>query len=374
MIKLNKIKKPNTIFAEVIEDGALDQFIEVMNHPAIIRGALMPDAHQGYTMPIGGVVESKGMIFPIFIGYDIGCGMCAVSTNFKKSDIEDNAKAIYNQIKRDVPVGFNKHKKAVKEDKTAKYGECTKALIDIYLKKQGHLQLGTLGGGNHFMEIGYDENDFVWIIVHSGSRGVGHGCAQYYMKLASGTGKASEGCYGFDVDSQNGKDYIKDMNWCLEFALLNRKVMLRLIEAAIQRSVNGKIDTSIINRNHNHAESKDGVHWIHRKGATHAEKGMLGVIPGNMRDGSFIVRGLGNEDALCSSSHGAGRVLGRKKAKQTLDIEEFFVTMEGIHANVSAGTLDESPMAYKDIFDVMRLQHDLVKIITYVKPIINVKG
>lgn len=376
MIKLNKINKPNTIFAEVIESGAIDQFINVMEHPAITKGALMPDAHQGYTMPIGAVVESKGMVFPSFVGYDIGCGMCAVHTTFKKADIEENATAIYKQIKRDVPVGFNKHAVPVDEcdllDMDA--NNSTPAMFAIFDEKKGYHQLGTLGGGNHFIEIGYDDIGDVWIIVHSGSRGVGHGCAQHYMKLASGTGKASEGCYGFDVNSDNGKDYIKDMNWCLEFALLNRMVMLRLIGDAIKRSVDGELGLDVINRNHNHAESKDGLHWIHRKGATHAEKGMMGVIPGNMRDGSFIVRGLGNEDALCSSSHGAGRVLGRKKAKETLDIEEFFVTMEGICANVGKGTLDESPMAYKDIFEVMRLQNDLVEVVNYVRPIINVKG
>lgn len=378
MIKLNKINKPNTIFAEVVEDGAITQFVDVMEHPAITRGALMPDVHQGYTLPIGGVVESKGMVFPSFVGYDIGCGVCALPLNVRVDDIRHNAKKIQNQIMRNVPVGFNKHSRSVDESRNFLVNRdyCTKNMHEIYHEKKGDLQLGTLGGGNHFIEIGYDNAGRVWVIIHSGSRGVGHGCATHYMKLASPTGKASEGCFGFDVESQDGVDYIKDMNWCLDFALLNRKVMLRLIVDSIRQlgiECSGLWE-SLINRNHNHATSTDGVHWIHRKGATHAEEDMMGVIPGNMRDGSFIVKGLGNEDSLCSSSHGAGRVLGRRKAKETLDIDEFRLTMTGIVANVDSGTLDESPMAYKDIFDVMRLQEGLVDVITHVRPILNVKG
>ena len=195
------------------------------------------------------------------------------------------------------------------------------------------------------------------------------------MKLASPNGKASEGFFGFDVNSKNGRDYINDMNWCLEFALQNRKLMMYDAISAIESvGVIGEIEVMFINRNHNHAETKDGINWIHRKGATHAEKGMMGVIPGNMRDGSFIVRGLGNPESLCSSSHGAGRVMGRGKAKKVLDEELFQATMKGIVANVGASTLDESPMAYKDIFDVMDAQSDLVEVVAHIKPILNIKG
>lgn len=376
MIKLNKINKPNTIFAEVVEDGAITQFVDVMAHESITRGALMPDCHLGYTLPIGGVVESKGMVFPSFIGFDIGCGVCAMPLSTHVSDIAFKAKKIQKQIMRNIPVGFNKHSNIVEGAMDDFKSIMTPDMYDIFNEKQGYYQLGTLGGGNHFIEIGYDEYDRAWVIIHSGSRGVGHGCATHYMKAASPTGKASEGCYGFDVESQHGKNYIDDMNFCLEYALRNRKLMLRLVIESIRQvgiECSGLWEAGI-NRNHNHATSVDGIHWIHRKGATHAEKDMMGVIPGNMRDGSFIVRGLGNEDSLCSSSHGAGRVLGRRKAKETLDIEEFEMEMDGIEADVNAGTLDESPMAYKDIFDVMRLQEGLVETITHVRPILNVKG
>jgi tRNA-splicing ligase RtcB (3'-phosphate/5'-hydroxy nucleic acid ligase) len=373
---LNTIKKPYKIFADVntIEFGALQQFVDTMNQPSVTYGALMPDVHQGYTVPIGCVFNSDGVIFPSAVGFDIGCGCCAISTTFDAQEVRENAQKIYDAILSRIPVGFNHHgarHPLYKEDLT----NISSSMHQIYLEKQGWLQCSSLGSGNHFCEIGVDDKDTVWIIIHSGSRGVGHGCAEHYMKLASPNGKASEGFFGFDVNSKNGMNYIKDMNWCLEFALQNRNLMMHDILDVIESfGIVGMIDNTFINRNHNHAETKDGKNWIHRKGATHAEYDMLGVVPGNMRDGSFIVRGLGNPDSLCSSSHGAGRVMGRGQAKKVLDEEVFKTTMGGIIANVSRSSLDESPMAYKDIFDVMDAQSDLVEIVAHVKPILNIKG
>lgn len=214
-------------------------------------------------------------------------------------------------------------------------------------------------------------------MVHSGSRNVGHKIATHYMKLASGDGKAREGHYALNVDSAEGQDYIHDLAFGLQFALDNRLMIVgRVINGIRHKGVAGQgLFGELINRNHNHAELKDGL-WIHRKGATHAELGMMGVIPGNMRDGSFIVRGKGNPDSLCSSSHGAGRVMGRTEAKSKLNMEEFIATMQerGIQARVENATLDEAPMAYKDVFQVMADQTDLVEVVHHVKPIINIKG
>lgn len=178
-----------------------------------------------------------------------------------------------------------------------------------------------------------------------------------------------EGQHLFHIDSYEAKAYITDMNYCLEYALENRKQMIYKI---VELLGNPK-ELEFINRNHNHAELKEGL-WIHRKGATHAEKGMMGVIPGNMRDGSFIVKGKGNPDSLCSSSHGAGRVLSRVQAQKTLSLETFKNEMTQVIAKVDAETLDESPFAYKNIFDVMKLQKDLVEIVDYIKPLVNIKG
>lgn len=378
MIQLNKIDKPTKIYPEVIADGALDQFISAMEQPFATRGALMPDAHLGYSLPIGGVVETMRYVLPSWVGYDIGCGMSAIPTTYSAQEIEANAEGIFHAIMMSVPVGFNHHDYPLTYAASLNLDTCTSTMKGIFEEKNGGRQLGTLGGGNHFIEIGADETGRVWIIIHSGSRGVGHGCATHYMKLASGTGKASEGHFGFHSESDEGRDYIKDLNWCLDFALYNRTVMSYLVMASIKTVIrtgqHRLLTDEMINRNHNHAESKDGIHWIHRKGATHAEKGMMGVIPGNMRDGSFIVEGKGCEASLCSSSHGAGRVLGRAKAKKLLDLEDFQITMEGIVANVQAGTLDESPMAYKDIFTVLNEQEECMEIKYHVKPILNVKG
>ena len=363
--------KVTHIFAEIIEEGAKQQFDSAMDQPFAVQGALMPDAHQGYSLPIGAVVATDGMIIPAWVGYDIGCGMCAVPTSFIRQEVTANAEAIFKQLYKRIPVGFAHNQHGQPWD--CGHLPRTSFMQETY-NAGGPKQIGTLGGGNHFIEIGYDEEGRVWIIIHSGSRNLGHKTATYYMKAASGDGKAREGHFGFPVDSDNGKDYIMDLNFCLEFALRNRLVLMERVFKVVGEFCAGTAAwPELINRNHNHAELKDGL-WIHRKGATHAEDGMTGVIPGNMRDGSFIIKGKGNPDALWSSSHGAGRVLGRKAAQQKLTVEQFSDTMNGIVAKIDANTLDESPFAYKDIFEVMRLQSDMVEIMHHVKPLINVKG
>lgn len=371
MLTINT-NKPYKIFAEVLEQGALEQFESAMQQDFVVQGALMPDAHTGYSLPIGAVVATEGVVVPAWVGYDIGCGMCAMPTTFKAEEVRQNAKAIFDEIYKAVPVGFNHNQKPVVWEEALRL-DCTPFLAELF-NRSGLLQLGTLGGGNHFAEVGEDEKGIVWIVIHSGSRNLGHSVAAAYMRLASGSDKPKEGHYGLHVDSALGRDYIKDLNFCLAFALQNRKTLIYRIINAMRSVVCGAgMVEMLINRNHNHAELRNGL-WIHRKGATHAEEGMYGVIPGNMRDGSFIVRGLGNPNSLYSSSHGAGRVLGRKEAHRVLDMDKFTETMSGVTALVTKETLDESPFAYKNIFDVMAQQTDLVKVLAHVKPIINVKG
>ena len=361
--------KTHTIYGkENIEEGALDQFYEALDQPHTVKAALMPDAHLGYTLPIGCAIATEGYIFPSYVGYDIGCGMSAMKFDQSAFASFSSCRDLYDRIKERIPVGFKYNDRDQNIGPLLEEISSTDELKSRFLDN-GLRQVGTLGGGNHFIELGYDEDDYLWVVIHSGSRGLGHKTAGRYMRMASPDGKCREGHYGLDVTSKEGMDYIKDMNFCLEFAYENRFLMMKKI-----RSILGDPDVlTTINRHHNHAELVDGL-WVHRKGATHADEGLMGVIPGNMRDGSFVVRGKGNSDSLSSSSHGAGRVLGRKKAKKTLDIKEFSDTMDGIVANVSEDTLDESPMAYKDIFEVMELQKDLVDVVTHIKPILNVKG
>lgn len=366
--------KQHNIYSDSLDGKALAQFYDALAQPWAVKGALMPDAHAGYSLPIGAVVATEGVVVPAWVGFDIGCGMLAVETSFEPGAVREHSKDIFDAIYEIVPVGFAHNAKAShwKAGETLPRSAALQALLD----RKGTSDLHSLGGGNHFQEIGVDERGRVWIVIHSGSRNLGHSVATHYMKLAAGDGRAREGHYALDVDSEAGRDYITDLAFCLEYALENRRGMVARIEKAMGRSCGGKVLwESLINRNHNHAEQKDEV-WIHRKGATHAEDGMMGVIPGNMRDGSFVVRGKGNPEALCSSSHGAGRVMGRKEAKERLDMDTFRQEMadRGIQARVDAGTLDESAAAYKDIFEVMAMQRDLVEVCHHISPVINIKG
>jgi tRNA-splicing ligase RtcB len=374
--------KPYKIYSDDIDPVALDQFFDAMKEDFVVQGALMPDAHAGYSLPIGGVFATNDVVVPAWVGFDIGCGMCANKLNIKASMLDDIKDIVFNKIYDLVPVGRNAHPNDYLFNTltTPSFQEDVKDVCVRVLEsyEDAKAKIGTLGSGNHFIEIGADENNDVWIVVHSGSRHFGHSIASHYMKLASGTNKAKEGHFGFDVNSENGKAYIHDMNVALEYALYNRKIMLYLVIDAIkaylgQDDVSFVDEDALINRNHNHAEERNGI-WIHRKGATHAEKDMMGVIPGNMRDGSYIVCGKGNPDSLYSSSHGAGRILGRRKAKEQLDVNIFELMMSGIVAKVGKNTLDESPMVYKNINKVMENQEDLVDVIAHVKPIINIKG
>jgi tRNA-splicing ligase RtcB (3'-phosphate/5'-hydroxy nucleic acid ligase) len=344
------------------------------------------------------------------------CGMCAVKTKLytnpdvsqRSEDILKMWNYIYTSICNVVPLGVGVYRnKAVMSSRQIydKFEiECSDFLMTKMDQKMA-IQLGSLGSGNHFIEIGVDSEGFIWVIIHSGSRGIGHACATHYMGLAQPDAGSKEGSFPLDVNSIDGKNYIKDLAFMLEFALSNRAVIMNDVLNCLFYTVSnesfrpyvytkGKDQfvlpvkrsasydplyddrvSMFINRNHNHAELKDGL-WIHRKGATHAEVDMFGVIPGNMRDGSFIVKGKGNPDSLCSSSHGAGRVLGRNQAKKTLDVLEFVDTMKGIVCGVEnnpGSLLDEAPAAYKDIFTVMDEQKDLVDIVEHVKPLINVK-
>ena len=442
LYRIQATNKPFKIFTDYVEDDAMIQFAECMEQPSVTRGAVMPDAHAGYVLNIGGVIETKDTIFPSFVGYDIGCGVSECMLDIKADDVtKEQFQVIKDEILKAIPIGFERNKGISKKIPLG-YAKIINMPMTQFaqevLQKQGLSQLGTLGGGNHFLEIGKsEETGNLSIVIHSGSRGVGHKIATHYMKEAAiantdeqrykrefdnnpkskawmksieakspgpriATKEMSkelrkyyevrdefvyrrvrarvdniEGAYPLDIHSQIGKDYINDMNMTLEYALENRKVMIEKCYYAICNVIK-KIPKELrfINRNHNHAvqRSEDSNYWIHRKGATHAEDGMLGVIPGNMKDGSFIVQGLGNEDSLCSSSHGAGRVLSRRQAKDNLSLDEFINDTKHLVSNHSDSNIDEAPKAYKDIFEVMDNQKDLVKIIDRIIPILNIKG
>jgi len=379
------MKKPIYNHSIDVDDEALIQFKECYSKDFVTAAALMPDAHKGYAAPIGAVLITKGYVVPAWVGFDIGCGLIAV--RIKGEDVLEKAKknieTIYSKVMRAIPMGvgnINKEKylttKTKKEfkklmDKFEK-GEHDKEILR-YLKDTAAKHLGTLGGGNHFIELSSHKKE-LWLIIHSGSRGIGHRIAKKYMIRASQSEKDYEKTFPLDVKSQLGKEYLNILDFGLEFALLNRLEMSYKAVEAIEEAIGEKLTSQLwVNKNHNHAVLEKG-RYIHRKGATPAKKEERGVIPGNMRDGCFLVEGLGNSKFLNSSSHGAGRILSRKAAKEKITIEEFKKSMKGIRGTISMKTLDEAPMAYKDINKIMKAQEKSVKIKKYLQPIINWKG
>lgn len=367
------------------DEEAQRQFIECSSQDFVVSAALMPDAHKGYSAPIGSVLKTKGYIVPAWVGFDIGCGMIALQIKGKNilEKIRKNQEEIYNKVLRNIPMGVGEYQK--EKDISEKTKQEFRKLVEKFekgphdknilhlLKTTSMKNLGTLGGGNHFIEIGYYKKE-VWLIIHSGSRGLGYKVAKKYMISASNSKTDYEKTFPLDVNSTLGKEYLNVLDFGLEYALLNRMEMSYKVIESIEEVIKEKLKTELwVNKNHNHAIYEKG-YYIHRKGATPAKKGERGIIPGNMRDGSFLVLGLGNSNFLNSSSHGAGRISSRKEAKSKITLEDFKKSMEGIRGTISMKTLDESPMAYKDITKVMQAQEKSVKIVKHILPIINWKG
>lgn len=357
----------------MIEISAQQQIYTALKMPFLKKLAIMPDVHTGYSLPVGGVALLEGVVSPAYVGYDIGCGMCCIRTGLEFDDVIKDCEKTFKKLMSTVPCGVGLR------GNTKEYSPFKSALGDKNLDQKVNAelfnQLGTLGGGNHFIEIGTDKNGNLTITIHSGSRNPGHSVGGHYMKLAKKNDTHLPGDF-LDLSSDLGKAYLEDMNFMLQYALDNRKMMMCLILDALKLS--DDFMDEMINENHNHAivETKYGSNMVlHRKGATPADLDQLGVIPGNMRDGVYITRGLGNEEYLSSASHGAGRKGSRKWAKEKFELEAFEKSMKGIIANVSKHTLDECPFAYKDISDVIAAQEGIVvEVIDYIKPLINLKG
>jgi tRNA-splicing ligase RtcB len=353
-----------------IEQGAQQQIYDNANIPFVKTIAVMPDCHQGYDLPIGAVALVEDHISPSYVGYDIGCGM--ICYEIPQSDINGFNQAdrveVFNLIKEKIPVGFTEHDNPYPEQFRSQSND--KELTDKVNAKTAK-QHGTLGGGNHFIEIGYNAKGTVFITIHSGSRRPGWEIAQWYMNEA----KKDNQLYHkfFELYSDLGRAYLADMNFALKFALDNRKHMLKEV-VKIMVGHNATL-FNYINENHNHATVLDNGDVLHRKGATPARLHELGVIPGSMLSGVYITEGLGNAEYLNSASHGAGRKMSRGAAKKNITLDTFKAQMDGIFANVDATTLDEAPDAYKDLSYVMAAQDGIViKTIDYIKPIINIKG
>ena len=391
------LAKPITIHCADLTQHTATQFLECSSEPFVLAASLMPDAHQGYVAPIGSVLITEGVVVPAWVGYDIGCGVSAVVLRAPnlRSLVESQLPHIYTAVKEVVPMGLGKLRaqNTISVETKSTFTQLLETLrqsphdaeIVEFITRKSPSNLGTLGEGNHFIELSVDSDkpnpDEVWIVIHSGSRNIGHKVATKYMKKSVQTHEDStvfEKTAPLSLESVEGKEYMAVLDFGLEFALLNRLEMAYHATQAIASVCGVNIKSELwTNKNHNHAIpfSYEGkACYIHRKGATPAAIGERGVIPANMRDGSYLVEGLGNESFLWSSSHGAGRRLGRAAAKKEVSMSEFSESMQGILGTVTPATLDEAPQVYKDITQVMSAQSESVKIIRHLKPLINWKG
>lgn len=381
-------KQPIKLWLDDIEAGAFAQAKNLANLPFVFKHvAVMPDAHQGYGMPIGGVMASEEVVVPNAVGVDIGCGMCAVRTSLITISPE-KLKGVLTEIRRTVPLGFKHHQHKQKASLMPQADIPLAELPVVASQYQSALtQLGTLGGGNHFIEIQKGNDGHVWLMVHSGSRNLGFKVANHYNRLAMELNRlwgskipANWQLAFLPVNSQAGQQYLREMQYCIDFAFANRKLMMERVKDAVLAVAAPVFFEPMLNIAHNYAALEEHFHrqvMVHRKGATRAQEGELGIIPGSQGTPSYIVRGKGNKESFASCSHGAGRKMGRKQAQRQLNLEQEKKRLDDqgiIHAVRSVGDLEEAAGAYKDIDEVIDNQLDLVEVVVELRPLAVVKG
>lgn len=383
-----------------VEFAALDQIRNISMLP-ILAGhvAIMPDVHMGKGATVGSVIPTRSAIIPAAVGVDIGCGMCAAMTNLTASDLPDSLFSLRNQLERDIPVGFNEHKKGI-PSVSGPYADvlrknlrkCMDNFEDLaLLEKLGRAdfnkisrQVGTLGGGNHFIEICLDSEDRVWIMLHSGSRNIGNQIGQVAIDLAKK--QAAQRDYSLidkdlawlDEGTSEFDAYIEAMHWAQDYARFNRDTMMNLAISAMKRKFPQMLIVGeVVNCHHNFTSLEEHFGekmWVTRKGAVSALAGQMGIIPGSMGAKSFIVQGKGNTDSYCSCSHGAGRKYSRTGAKKHFSLDDMIAQTAGVECRKDEGVLDEIPGAYKDIDQVMAAQTDLVDVVHTLKQVLCIKG
>ncbi|MDP2423605.1 MAG: RtcB family protein [Bacteroidales bacterium] len=388
---INSERIPIKLWIDEVEEGALKQAKNLANLPFAFRHiAIMPDCHEGYGMPIGGVLATNGVVIPNAVGVDIGCGMCAIKTSLPDVGT-DVLKEVLGRVKQTIPLGFSHYKKPQDPNLMPSGYDVDKMPVTSREYHSALFQVGTLGGGNHFIEFQKGSDGHIWIMIHSGSRNIGKQVADHYNKLAghlnerwgSPQTKTMQLAY-LPIDSEQGQVYLMEMNYCIDFALANRKLMTTLVCEIFNEATRCDfIDfegNNIINIAHNYAVKENHFGkdvFVHRKGATRAGKGQLGIIPGSQGTHSYIVRGKGNSESFESCSHGAGRLMGRKEAIRRLDLKTEVKKLEDkgiLHSLHSPADLEEAASAYKDIIMVMQNQQDLVDILVELEPLAVVKG
>eukprot|EP00210_Caulerpa_lentillifera_P001218 g1174.t1 len=385
-----------------VEREAIKQLISIAESGlAVGFVSAMPDVHLGKGVTIGSVFASEEFVCPNAVGVDIGCGMCAVPIkDLHKDDLTlTQLQKMQRAIKKRIPVGFNSHNTPLDGalealDEISHIKIPTKRLESEFRnRKKIANQLGTLGGGNHFLELVYDERGMVWIMLHSGSRNIGNTSASYHdqvaKKMLSRQGKrVPPGLNYLRIDSVEGQDYLKDMSWCQAYAMRNRQFMRDIMIDIVNEVTHHEPDLDhSVNIHHNFCQCErctytdpttqqqvDKTLWVTRKGATSAQAGEFGIIPGSMGTGSYITKGKGEPNSWNSCSHGAGRKMSRTKAFKAVGQGEFEKAMEGIVCDTNPKVKDEAPQAYKDLKSVMKNQEDLVEVVHRLKPLVNVKG
>ena len=386
---------PVKIWTDEIEAGALQQLMNVAQLPFVHKHvAAMPDAHTGIGATVGSVIATHKAIIPAAVGVDIGCGMIAARLSLSANDIDERSlKKVFDQISRDVPLGREQHREERARVDAAKPFEAELNLLTArhpqLLKAFGKfsnwiMQMGTLGGGNHFIEVCLDEANRVWVMLHSGSRGIGNGIGHYFIELARrdmqrwmiqlpdrDLAYLPEGTEHFD-------DYVRAVSWAQAYAAKNRDEMLALVLAALARHLPAfDVTSEAVNCHHNYVaqEQHYGENvWVTRKGAIRAREGDLGIVPGSMGAKSYIVRGKGNPESFHSSAHGAGRRMSRTAAEKAFTTQDLARQTEGVICRKDKGVVDEIPGAYKDIDQVMDYQSDLTEIVHTLKQVVCVKG
>jgi tRNA-splicing ligase RtcB len=384
--------RPIKIWTDHVEDSALTQLKNLARLPFIAGNgvACMPDVHAGIGSTVGTVIATDKAIIPAAVGVDIGCGMNAVRLSLKANCLPDSLLAIRHQIERDVPMGAGGAHTG--REPVGELKELPQVALDGLFKgdrvkafKKYAPQLGSLGSGNHFIELCIDENQDVWIMLHSGSRGIGNMIGthfiqkakkrmeQYFISLPDG-----DLAY-FPEDTDDFRDYMEAVSWAQDYALENRKAMMAAVLDALRRHI--RVDFTItqeaINCHHNYVERESHFGrnlWVTRKGAIRAREGDLGIIPGSMGQRSYIVRGKGNPESYCSCSHGAGRIMSRTQARKTFTLADLAAQTEGVECRKDDAVLDEIPGAYKSIDEVMANQSDLVEVLHVLKQVLCVKG
>jgi tRNA-splicing ligase RtcB len=380
---------PVKVWTDDIEEEAEKQLLQLASMPFVFNHvAVMPDVHVGRGSTIGTVYVSRDVIIPAAVGVDIGCGMAAVQTPFNLVMLEGKLGELRHSIERSVPVGFHEHKQLVRQTEAwegwSEFKNLTPSVQDLFSKAQH--QHGTLGGGNHFIEICYDEQERLWILLHSGSRHIGKTLADVHIDIAEELMKLHDirlphrDFSYLRVGTRECTQYFHDVLWAQAYARRNRDIMLDLIMNDVAGTVNHGVPfepTKVVNCHHNYVakELHFGAEvWVTRKGAIRAEKGDEGIIPGSMGAKSYIVKGLGNPESFNSASHGAGRKMSRTKAKATFTAQDMETQTIGVECRKDKGVIDEIPGAYKDIDAVIENERDLVEPVTALKQVICVKG